>query len=118
MIIHIVLFHPKPALSADERRSFAQSVVSFLASAPSVARASVGRSIDIDAGYVRSMGDTTYEYAAVIEFADEVELKAYLNHPRHAELGELFWQYCERSIVSEVRSVDLTRGDAADKLAE
>ena len=57
------------------------------------------------------MGDTTYEFAAVLEFHGEPELLAYLNSPIHADLGRLFWEHCDATIVSEVESVGL--GDDA-----
>jgi hypothetical protein len=70
------------------------------------------------AGNVRQMGDTTYEYAAVLEFADESGLMAYLHHPLHVHLGEMFWKCCDRSVVSEIRSVDLSNDAAVSKLVE
>ena len=57
------------------------------------------------------MGDKTYEYAAVLEFHGEPELVAYLNSPTHANLGRLFWENCESTIISEVESIGL--GDEA-----
>jgi hypothetical protein len=62
--------------------------------------------VTVDAGYVRGMGDMTYEYAAVLEFEDERALRAYLQHPLHHELGRLFWENCERTVVSEVEFLD------------
>lgn len=62
------------------------------------------------------MGDMTYEYAAILEFNDIAGLKAYLGDPRHHQLGRVFWEFCERTIVSEVQLVDPTDTGAADKL--
>ena len=52
------------------------------------------------------MGDKTYEFAAVLEFQDEAALTGYLQHPMHHELGRLFWENCERTVVSEVEYLD------------
>lgn len=117
MIGHIVLFTPKASLSAAQRRSFAQSVLETCTAIPSVSRASIGRRIDVNAGYSRSFGDKTYEFAAVLEFSERQGLIAYLNDPRHHTLGRLFWECCEASIISEVESVDCNSPDALDKLA-
>ena len=118
MITHIVLFEPKVGLSHDDRIAFAQSVVDCLRAVPTIERCSVGRAVDVDAGYPRQMGETTYEFAAVLEFTGEQELRSYLNHPLHVRMGEMFWKCCERSIVSEVRSVDLGDASVVDSLAE
>jgi hypothetical protein len=52
------------------------------------------------------MGETTYEFAAVLEFQDAAALTGYLQHPMHHELGRLFWDNCEKTVVSEVEYLD------------
>jgi len=52
------------------------------------------------------MGDKTYDFAAVLEFKDRKALLAYLRDPIHQELGRLFWESCERTVVSEVEFRD------------
>lgn len=76
----------------------------------------MARRAPVDAGYERSFGENTYDYAAILEFDDRSGLVAYLNDPRHAELGRLFWLNCERTIVSEVETVDPSKADAVDEL--
>jgi hypothetical protein len=117
MIAHIVLFTPKTALTPTERLAFAQAVLDVTGSVSSIKRASVGRRIEVDPGYARSFGDVTYEYAAVLEFADREALLAYLQDPKHQELGRLFWDSCERSIVTEVEFVSGSDPSSASKLA-
>jgi hypothetical protein len=116
VIAHIVLFSPKPGLSDDDKRLFAQFLVRTLKSNPGIARSRVGRMVSVDPGYERSMGDKTYEYAAVLEFEDRIDLVDYLAADSHAELGRLFWSCCERSVVSEVEYVDLKAETAVDLL--
>ena len=106
MIAHIVLFTPKADVPADVVRSFAQSVLDVCTSVPSIQRAMIGRAVAVDPGYRRSMGLTTYKYAAVLEFADEVALLDYLKHPEHDKLGRLFWDVCEATAVVEVDGRD------------
>jgi hypothetical protein len=82
-----------------------------------VKRISIGKRVDVDPGYARSMGDTTYKYAAILEFEHIDDLVSYLRDPKHEAIGRLFWECCERAIVSEVEWVDLDEPDAALKLA-
>lgn len=64
--------------------------------------AKVGRSVEVDPGYTRSMGRLTYQYVAVLEFEDEAGLVAYLRDPKHASLGRMFWDVCADATVLEV----------------
>ena len=66
----------------------------------------MGRRIEIDPGYSRSLGDKTYAFAAILEFRDRKGLLEYLRHPMHHELGRLFWETCEDTVICEVESVD------------
>ncbi|HEX5217680.1 MAG TPA: Dabb family protein [Vicinamibacterales bacterium] len=116
MICHIVLFTPKADLSAVVLRSFAQSIVATFRHISSLKKATVGRAIDIDAGYERSFGDKTYEFAAVLEFTDRAALLGYLNHPLHKELGALFWRHCEATVILEIEATDAKSDDAVELL--
>lgn len=118
MIAHIVLFQPKTGLTMAERRSFARSVARMCLSSPWIVRSTVGRRTTIDAGYDRIFGDTTYEFAAVLEFDGPESAVSYLASPDHAELGRLFWECCERTVVTEIDVVDLSSESAVDLLAE
>ena len=111
MIAHVVLFTPKRSLKGADARLFARSVIDALRGSESIERCFLGRARAIDPGYQRYMGDKTYEFAAVLEFQGERELLAYLSSPLHADLGRLFWENCDSTIVSEVESVGL--GDEA-----
>ena len=116
MISHIVLFEPKPGLTEDQVRDFAQHLREAMAAAPSVRRAMVGRKVDIHSGNDRNFGDAAYSFSAVVEFDDSKGLIEYLRHPKHAELGRLFWLNCARTVVLEVESVDATTDQVIDLL--
>jgi hypothetical protein len=116
MISHIVLFQPKASLSASDKRLFAQTLVDVCSELAWAERVSIGRRVSIDAGYDRSFGDKTYEYSAVLDFATREDLIRYLTHPLHAKLGQLFWENCERAIVSETEVIDLQAPSAIDVL--
>jgi hypothetical protein len=78
---------------------------------------SVGRRIDIDAGYAREFGDTTYEFAAILEFTSKAALIDYLRHPLHHELGRLFWETCQRTVIVEVELHDGRNPDVVNILS-
>jgi hypothetical protein len=114
MIAHIVLFNIRQDVTGDKIRLFAQELTQLLGLVPNLARASVGRSIDIDPGYERSFGDTTYDFTAILEFDHADGLLAYLRHPLHEQIGRKFWEYSESALVLEMeladpRTDDLTR---------
>lgn len=87
MIAHVVLFRPKPSLSDEERRALIASLQRAVDGIPSIARASIGQRVLLNRpGYEALMAEN-YEFAAVLEFNSESELRDYLDHPAHAELG-------------------------------
>lgn len=104
MIAHIVLFSPKSGLGITEQKSLALTIQETCKAVPCIQRAMVGRSVDVDPGYGRVLGNKTYEFAAVLEFKDRNDLIGYLNHPSHARLGAMFWEYCDhaRAVVIEI----------------
>ena len=118
MISHLVLFTPKRDLSADDSRLFAQSIVETFRQVGSLDRATVGRAVDIDAGYQRNFGDKTYEFAAVLEFLDREALLGYLQHQKHQALGRRFWESCESTVVVEVDGADALSVDIVELLAK
>ena len=65
----------------------------------------IGRSIRVEPGYERPIGDTTYQFAAIFEFADTAGLLSYLRHPKHETLGQLFWEACEATTILEVEAL-------------
>lgn len=116
MIQHLVLFTPRAGLSREERRTFAKATLTTLRASDAIRRFTVGRRIEIDAGYDRSLGDKAYEYAAVLEFDDRERLVRYLTSPDHAELGRLFWLACDSTIVVETEVVDADDEAAIESL--
>jgi len=115
MISHIVLFEPKPDLSESDVRDFAQHLKAAMTAVPSVRRAVVGRKVEIHSSG-RNFGDATYSFSAVVEFDDSKGLIEYLQHPKHVELGRLFWLHCAKAVVLEVESVDATTDEVIDLL--
>jgi hypothetical protein len=89
MISHLVLLKPRPDLSDVDRRGLAASFERAARNISSVRNVRVGRRILHGAGYETGNGFSA-EYLALIDFDDLDGLRAYLQHPAHAELGARF----------------------------
>jgi hypothetical protein len=89
VIAHVVLFTPRVDLTARERGDLVRAFSAALENIPSLRRSRVGRRVTHGRPYEQLMREH-YEYAAVLEFDDLEGLEAYLEHPAHQELGELF----------------------------
>jgi hypothetical protein len=106
MIVHVVLFNPKPGIPEARRQEFAEAIQRTCRQVASMRRAIIGRRTEIDAGYARAFGEKTYEYVAQMEFESQQGLVEYLNHPLHEMLGRMFWELCESTVVLECVAVD------------
>ena len=91
MIAHVVLFRPKPDLSADDRRSLVTAFERAIREIPAVRNVRVGRRITLGARYEQRMPETA-DYLIVIDFDDLEALQMYLRQPAHEELGARFNQ--------------------------
>jgi hypothetical protein len=101
-----VLFNLKEGLDKLDIGRFAHLMRETCVAAQSVVRVRVGRRVSVDAGYERFMGLKTYDYVALIEFDDVDGLIAYLRHPKHDDLGRMFWEYCSDALVMESETHD------------
>jgi hypothetical protein len=91
MITHVVLFRPKAALSEDDRRALLHALERALSGIPSIKRTTIGKRVLLNRpGYETQMTEH-YEYSAILEFESEADLRAYLDHPAHADLGRLLF---------------------------
>ncbi len=98
MIAHVVLFTPRPDLSADERRGLLEALVAASGEIPSIRRFRVGKRVKHGLpGYEQMMRDD-YEFAAIVEFDDVEGLRSYLTHPSHATIGRHFTLSAVRSL--------------------
>jgi len=92
MISHVVLFRPKPSLSDEDRRALVTSLQHAVSGIPSIRRATIGKRVLLNRpGYETQMAEH-FEYSAILEFASEPELRAYLDHPAHDELGRRLFE--------------------------
>ena len=91
MLVHIVLFRPKSGLSESDRQEMLDAISDASREIPSVRRFIVGARVVHGAAYERMM-PADFPYAAMVEFDDLAGLQAYLQHPKHQQLGELFYR--------------------------
>lgn len=88
MICHIVLLRPKASLSDSDRAALLAALEHAVSGIPGIRRATIAKRILLNrAGYETQMAEH-YEYSAILEFDCEADLRAYLDHPAHAELAK------------------------------
>ena len=90
MLAHVLLFRVREDVPADERKLLIDAWAKALRDIPAITRAHVGRRVRIGREYEQLMR-TDYPYAAVIEFENEAGLRAYLDHPAHADMANRFF---------------------------
>jgi len=98
MILHLVLFRPRPDLSDEERDALLEAMRTAARGIPSVRRFRVGTQIDEPPAYVLG-GFPSFPFVALLEFDDEPGLRAYLAHPLHAALGAQFNAAAEAALI-------------------
>ncbi len=105
MVAHIVLLQPKAALSAAEREALLQAMRHAFSNIAEIRRVRIGRRTVLGRAY-DAMTPQHFEYAAILEFDTEAALRAYLDHPAHAELGQLFYRSSEAALVYDFVTVE------------
>ena len=98
MVSHFVLFRPKADLRPDARERLITAFTAALRDIPHLLHARVGKRVMHGRPYERMM-TKNYEYAAVLEFGDVEQLKAYLEHPVHEALGAAFFECLEDVLI-------------------
>ena len=87
MIQHVVLFKPKAALSDTDREAFVAALRRAVEGIPMIRKAVIGKRILLGrTGYETQMAEH-YEYSAILDFDSDADLRNYLDHPAHQELG-------------------------------
>ena len=98
MIVHIVLFRPRPGLAEEQRRGLADAFADAIDNIAAIKRARIGRRRTHGRAYEQLMRED-YSYAAILEFDDLAGLRAYLEHPAHTELGSRFFDCFEQALM-------------------
>ena len=109
MISHVVLFRPKASLSAGEQRALIASLEHAVSGIPTITRATIGKRILLNrAGYETQMAEH-YEYSAILEFEHEADLRAYLDHPAHVDLGRLLFTAADAVLAYDFQETPLSQ---------
>lgn len=108
MISHIVLFRPKAALAQDDRDRLIAALKRAVSGIPEIKNATIGRRILLHRpGYETQMAEH-FEYSAILDFASEADLRLYLDHPAHTELGRLLFASADAVLAYDFSAVMLT----------
>ena len=108
MISHVVLFRPKATLSIDERTSLIESLKAAVTGIPTIKRTTIGTRLLLNRpGYETLMAEH-FEYSAILEFDSEDDLRAYLDHPAHNDLGRLLFTFADAVLAYDFQRVELT----------
>ena len=107
MILHLVLFTPRPDLTPTDRDRFARALATALGTIPAIRRYQLGRRVRHGAAY-EALTSVDFEFVGLLEFDDEAGLRAYLAHPAHEELGTLFYTFSQAALAYdyEIREGD------------
>jgi hypothetical protein len=89
MVTHLVVFKPRPTLSAGERGLLIAAFDQAVQSIPSVRGVRVGQRLRHGAAYEQDAPDVA-DFLVAIDFDDLRGLEEYLQHPAHRELGTRF----------------------------
>ena len=111
MILHVVLYQLRASATPKEREALAAALYTACREIPTIQHVRIGKTINLQMGYMDRSKSQQYDYVAVLEFMDEEGLRAYMVHPRHRELSELFWKVCEKTTIVDAVVVDPTVGD-------
>lgn len=116
MIAHVVLFEPKPDLSERDRVALIEGLRALTRDVPVVRRLRVGRRIRHGLpGYEQMMRDD-YSFAVILEFDSIDDLRSYLRHPAHQNVGHYFISLSARALAYDYELADDV--DAAELLQE
>jgi len=108
MVAHVVLLKPRATLGTEEREALLESMRIAFTGIPEIKRVRIGKRILIGRGYETQMAEH-FEYSAIIEFDSEADLRVYLDHPQHQELGKRFFESVEAALVYDFTIVDVER---------
>ena len=107
MISHVVLFRPRATLAPAERAALIDALRSAVSGIPVIKRADIGKRILLNRpGYETAMAEH-FEYSAILEFDSEADLRTYLDHPAHVDLGRLLFTAAEAVLAYDFVSTRL-----------
>jgi hypothetical protein len=105
MIAHLLLFRLRAEVPPTEQLALIDAYATAIRDIPSIRRARVGRRILMGRTYEQAVR-TDFPYAAILEFDDADGVRAYLDHPAHAEVATRFFAATAETLVYDF---ELTR---------
>jgi hypothetical protein len=108
MILHIVLFQAKPSATAEDSAELTAALEAASRQVTSIRNVRVGKAADLGLGYSSWPKDQKAGYVALFEFEDRNGLQAYLSHPTHRRLSDMFKKTSDQSVVFDAEVVDPT----------
>jgi hypothetical protein len=109
VVEHIVLFKPRAGLTDAQRQTLAATMKEAIRDIPHLRRARFGHRVFTGRPYEQMMR-ADYPFVAILEFDDHAALKAYMVHPVHERLGEVFFECFEDALMYDYA---LDEGEAA-----
>ena len=109
MIVHLVLFTPRDGLADQDRWRVVSALDHVLTTIPSIRRYQVGRRIRLGTAY-DALSPGPPHYCCIFEFETREDLRAYLEHPAHVELGQLFYETSSSAQAFDFDTVDADAG--------
>ena len=105
MIMHVVLFRPRPGVSDEDRDGLLEAMRVAARDISTVRRFRIGAHIAEAVPYVIS-GFPSFPWMALLEFDDEAGLRTYLAHPLHRDLGARFNATAEAEMIYDFAITD------------
>jgi len=106
VISHVVLFRPRPTLTEAEREALIAALQHAVSGIPAIRHATIGKRILLNRpGYETQMAEH-YEYSAILEFDSEADLRAYLDHQAHVDLGKQLFTSAEAVLAYDFATTD------------
>jgi hypothetical protein len=105
MIAHVVLFTPRADLDAAAREALIGALEKACLDIPRIRRVRIGRRRVFGYAY-DTISPVHFEFAAILEFDSEADLRAYLLHPAHVELGQRFTSSAAVAVAHDFEVVD------------
>jgi hypothetical protein len=106
MITHVVLFTPRADLDAAAGEALIGALERACLDIPQIRRVRIGRRRVLGYAY-DTISPVHFEFAAILEFDSEADLRAYVLHPAHAELGQRFTSSAAVAIAHDFENVEL-----------
>jgi hypothetical protein len=105
VVAHVVLLKLRATMNAEEREALLDAMKVAFTGIPEVRRVRIGKRLLIGRGYESQMAEH-FEFSAIIEFDSEADLRIYLDHPKHLELGRRFFESVDSALVYDYATVD------------